>query len=183
MAAISLSIIGKNNKPLFIREFDENLSTDSIFEELLFGLPAPEERVSSSCITCSTRHQFIMHAALDRFEQLAGPPPGYGWRKPGETGVDGMFVGLLYPVEDMRVYGYVTTTRIKLVLVVEDDALPEMQSSIDNDIKALLSKIHELYVEDLLNPFKDTGSAIVSKRFEDRVQRFVNAFNQSEGMI
>lgn len=94
-----------------------------------------------------------------------------------------MFVGLLYPVEDMRVYGYVTTTRIKLVLVVEDDALPEMQSSIDNDIKALLSKIHELYIEDLLNPFKDIGSAIVSKRFEDRVQRFVDAFNQSEGMI
>jgi hypothetical protein len=183
MATISLSIIGKNNEPLFIREFDENLSTDSIFEELLFGLPAPEERVSSSFITCSTRHQFMMHAALDRFEQLAGPPPGFGWRKPGATGVDGMFVGLLYPVEDMRVYGYVTTTRIKLVLVVEDDALPEMQSSIDNDIKALLSKIHELYIEDLLNPFKDIGSAIVSKRFEDRVQRFVDAFNQSEGMI
>jgi hypothetical protein len=183
MATISLSIIGKNDEPLFIREFDENLSTDSIFEELLFGLPAPEERVSSSSITCSTRHQFIMHAALDRFEQLAGPPPGFGWRKPGAIGVDGMFVGLLYPVEDMRVYGYVTTTRIKFVLVVEDDALPEMQSSIDNEIKALMSKIHELYIEDLLNPFKDIGSAIVSKRFEDRVQRFVTAFNQSEAMI
>lgn len=183
MAATSLSIVGKNNEPLFIRQFDENLSTDAASEDQLFGLPAMEETVSSSGFTCSTRHQFIMHAAIDRIEQLAGPPPGYGWRKPGATGVDGMFVGLLYPWEDKKVYGYVTTTRIKIFLVVEDDAIPEMQTTVDNDIKALLNKVHELYIEDLLNPFKEIGSAIVSQRFQDRVQKYVSAFNQVEAML
>eukprot|EP00980_Cylindrotheca_fusiformis_P010112 scaffold2243_cov122-Cylindrotheca_fusiformis.AAC.28 len=183
MAAISLSIVGKNNKPLFIQEFDENLAIDSISEELLFGLPPLQESMASSGFRCSTRHQFIMHAALDRFDQLAGPPPGYGWRKPAETGGDGMFVGFLSPWEDTRIYGYVTTTRIKIMLVVEDDAIPEIQSSIDNDIKTLLSKIHELYVEDMLNPFKEVGSPVVSQRFQDKVQQFVYAFNQSEGML
>jgi hypothetical protein len=31
-----------------------------------------------------------------------------------------MWVGLLCPVEDLRVYGYLTNTNIKLMCVVED---------------------------------------------------------------
>jgi hypothetical protein len=38
-------------------------------------------------------------------------------------------------------------------------------------------KIHQLYIADLLNPFKDIGSAIVSKRFDERVQKYVAGFN------
>lgn len=45
------------------------------------------------------------------------------------------------------------------------------------------AKIHELYVEDLLNPFKDIESVIVSKRFNENVQKLIEAFNESEGMI
>ncbi|KAL3934918.1 MAG: hypothetical protein SGBAC_009463 [Bacillariaceae sp.] len=181
MAAISLSVIGKKNEPLYVREFDEVLSADLMSEELLFGLqwiePSKEGMNGDSI---SARHQFVMHAALDRFEQLAGPLPGYGWRKPGASGVDGMFVGLLCPIEDLKVYGYVTTTRIKILLVVEDDAMPEMQSSIENDIRSLLSKIHQLFIEDhLINPFKDIGSKIVSKRFDLLVHQHISDFNQS----
>jgi hypothetical protein len=111
MAAISLAIIGKNNEPLYMREFDDDAgTTEHESEEHLFGLShaAKDGKVSRSSIggfDCSIRHQFILHAALDRFEQLSGPPPGLGWRKPGVSGTDGMFVGLLYPVEEMRVYG------------------------------------------------------------------------------
>jgi len=109
MAAIALAVIGKNSEPLYIKEFyDDRSSTDLLSEEELFGLPPPAERKTSTkskSIDCSLRQQFILHAALDRFEQLSGPPPGYAWRKPGVTGTDAMFVGLLCPVEDLRVYG------------------------------------------------------------------------------
>jgi hypothetical protein len=108
MAAISLAIIGKNNEPLYMREFsDDTGTTENLSEENLFGLPAAKNGNGSSIggFECSIRHQFIHHAALDRFEQLAGPLPGVGWRKPGVSGTDGMFVGLLCPVEEMRVYG------------------------------------------------------------------------------
>lgn len=182
MSAISLSVIGKNNEPVYVREFDDILSADLMSEESLFGLRSIDLKLNSGSNLCSTRHQFVMHAALDRLEQLAGPPPGYGWRRPGASGVDGMFVSLC-PVEDLRVYAYVTTTRIKILLVVEDDAVPEIQSSIDNDIKSMLSKIHQLYIEDILNPFKDIGSTIVSKRFDNLVYQHISDFNQSEGMI
>jgi hypothetical protein len=56
-------------------------------------------------VQCSLRQQFILHAACDRFDQLAGPHQGFAWRSPGASGSDAMFVGLLCPIEDMRVYG------------------------------------------------------------------------------
>jgi len=106
MSVISLAIIGKNNTPLYLREFfdeDDDSSRDLITSEAeLFGLPKPPSSTGSSC---SLRQQFLLHAALDRFEQLSGPPPGNAWRKPGVMGTDAMFVGLLCPVEDMRIYG------------------------------------------------------------------------------
>jgi hypothetical protein len=115
MTAISLAIVGKSSEPLYIKEFfDEGSSNeaDLLSEEELFGLPAPNENNNESSLSsskkhpdCSLRQQFILHAALDRFEQLDGPPPGYAWRVPGVSGADAMFVGLLCPVEDMRVYG------------------------------------------------------------------------------
>jgi Sedlin, N-terminal conserved region len=44
-------------------------------------------------------------------------------------------------------------------------------------------KIHQLYIEDLLNPFKEIGSSIASQRFDERVEKLVASFNQSDGMI
>lgn len=79
MAAVGLCIIGKRNDPLYIKVFEED---DAL------------------------RLQFILHDALDRFEQLEGPPPGYAWRTgSGVSGADAMFVGLLQPVEELLVYG------------------------------------------------------------------------------
>ena len=116
MAAIAIAVVGKNNHPLYMKEFRpaEDLSDDT-----LFGLPSSssheDERKNSDSsmpggFQCSSRYQFIMHAALDRFEKLAGPPPGYG-------GTDGMFVGLLAPIEEMRVYGKSFSNWKKLTLV------------------------------------------------------------------
>jgi hypothetical protein len=122
MTAISLAIVAKSSEPLYIKQFfDEGSSNeaDLISEEELFGLPAPTESNESSSPNkkhpdCSLRQQFILHAALDRFEQLDGPPPGYAWRSPGVSGADAMFVGLLCPVEDMRVYGKASKWRTAL---------------------------------------------------------------------
>jgi hypothetical protein len=135
MAAISFAIIGKNNEPLYLKEFDDSLNT-SISEEEFFGvsLSTPRNQIS-------LKHEFLLHAALDRLEQVAGPPPGYGWRKSSDSLKSGMFVGLLCPHEEVRVYGYVTTTKIVFLLTVEDDSVPEMQQSIDNEIKSLMVSI------------------------------------------
>jgi len=89
MSVVSLAIVGKANTPIYLKEFLEG-------EEDPFG---------QSSASCSLKQQFILHAALDRFEQLSGPPPGCAWREKEHRGDTAMFAGLLCPVEDMRVYG------------------------------------------------------------------------------
>jgi hypothetical protein len=187
MSAIALAIIGKNDKPIYMKEFaneDVEAIMSSVPEEALFGLLAvsekEEDRSASSLmntsIDCSLRQQFILHAALDRFEQLAGPH-SCGWREPGVTGNAAMFVGLLYPIEDMRVYGYMTTTQIKFLLTVEDDAAYAM--SADETIKRLFVKIHRFYVEYTLNPFSPLEGPIESERFDKKVRDCIVAYNHT----
>jgi hypothetical protein len=183
MAAISLAIIGKNNEPLYLREFVDEEYGEMFDESVMFGMtPTATKDDRSRSFSCSIRQQFILHAALDRLEELAGPPPGYGWRT--RPGADGMFVGLLCPVDELRVYGYVTSTKNKFILVVEDEALAETQQiNMDSEVKALMKNIHTLYIEEMLNPFTDIYGPITSKRFDGRIQQYFAAFNQSEGMI
>lgn len=83
----------------------------------------------------------------------------------------------------MATVGYVTTSQIKLVLVVQDEAVSDIQKNVDEEIKVLLGKIHDLYVADVMNPFKPIGKRIASKRFEEGLQKYVAAFNQSDGII
>ena len=78
--------------------------------------------------------------------------------------------------------GYVTSSKTKILVVVEDDALPEIQKSTDEEIKRLLVNVHSLYVADLMNPFQEIGSPIVSAKFRAAIQQSVAAFNQSDGL-
>lgn len=103
MSIVSLAIIGKNNEPLYLRQ----LVNDEPSENDLFGLPAisQDDRVcvSDNTTTCSIRHQFILNEALERLK--VHEESGFAWRASGATGSGAMFVGLLYPIEEMRVYG------------------------------------------------------------------------------
>ena len=189
MSAIALAIVGKNNLPLYIQEFHAaNRERDACIaeEELFFGLPAhkeiPPSTPAASSFTspkCSLRQQFVLHAALDRFEQLAGPHPGCGWRQPGASGNDAMWVGLLLPDQDVRVYGYQTTTQVKFLLTVEDDAGIGDQRTVDETIKRLCIKLHRLYVEYTLNPFSPISGPIASARFTQKVNDCVTAYNRA----
>ena len=186
MSATALAIIGKNNVPLYLHEFHDNRREKdaAITEEELFGLPSrrsdstPSKEQQNN--KCSLRQQFVLHAALDRFEQLAGPAPGCGWRTPGVTGNEAMWVGLLCPAEgDLRVYGYQTTTLIKFLLTVEDDAAIGDQRTVDETIKRLCIKLHRLYVEYTLNPFSPISGPIESSRFTKKVKDCVTAYNRA----
>jgi hypothetical protein len=101
MSIVSLAIIGKNNEPLYLRQF----ANDELSENDLFCLPpvSQGDRVSDNAATCSIRHQFILNEALERLK--VHEKSCFAWRASGATGSGAMFVGLLYPIEDMRVYG------------------------------------------------------------------------------
>lgn len=116
MTVIAMAVIGKDNRPLYTREFhnkqnDENIPSQDldVSDPALFGIdPVMPQSTLESCkppTTCSLRQQFVLHEALDRFEQISGPPPGCAWRKAGVSGSEAMFAGVLCSVEDTRVYG------------------------------------------------------------------------------
>jgi hypothetical protein len=193
MAAVSLAIIGKHNEPLYLREFSHG---DTRLDEAeLFGLSSSGSSSNATggdsgnakhggASSISLRQEFILHAALDRFEQLNGPPPGFAWRhqpppqsptntttRPSQT--DPQFVGLLGPCEDLNLYGWMTTTRIKFLVAVQD-------AELDGDVVGLLRRLHQAYVEYRLNPMIAlTEGPIQSKRFDAQVQQTMEAFNQS----
>ena len=75
-----------------------------------------------------------------------------------------LYLGLLYPTEDYKVYGYVTNTKIKFVIVVESNTTLR-----DNEIRSMFRKLHNAYVDMVCNPFYTPGENIVSKSFENVV--------------
>ena len=230
MVAICLAVIGKNNSPLYIRTFlpdnvggDNNINDESQQKNeydddfYLFGIePVVSTTSIKSTLTsmsasadndndndtsslsfynrCSVRQRFVVHAALDRLEQLTQAPDN------GKKTNKNNFVGLLLPIEETRVYGYVTNTKIKFILMVEDDGPVDFNTqhnTIDVEIQRLFSNIHESYIQDVMNPFRDIGGGggggggvgstssvfSCSEQFDYRIHKHITHFNQSDGMI
>jgi hypothetical protein len=72
-----------------------------------------------------------------------------------------------------------TTTRIKFLLTVQEDAIIGDQRTIDETIKRLFLKIHRAYVEHTLNPFCQLEAPILSPRFDTKVTESVTAYNHT----
>uniref|UniRef100_A0A6S8YH98 Trafficking protein particle complex subunit 2-like protein n=1 Tax=Ditylum brightwellii TaxID=49249 RepID=A0A6S8YH98_9STRA len=188
MALVSLAVVGKRNEPLYIREYTsesivypagDGLAEIGLTLEGLMSIDGDDMNVAPGTESCSLRHQFILHSALDRLEELTA---GNRWRAPGSVGSDAMWVGMLCPVDELKVYGYLTTTKIKFLVAVEDIFPPDQKQQLharENEIKSLFANIHTLYVEYMLNPFTNIESSIESRRFEEGVKSFVDAFNSS----
>ncbi|KAI8818551.1 trafficking protein particle complex 2 [Fimicolochytrium jonesii] len=99
---------------------------------------------------------YIAHTAIDLVEERIG-----------STKHTDQYLGLLYTMEDLAVFGYITNTRVKFIIVtnVVDVAIK------DQDIKNLFRKIHNAYVILVSNPFYDPDSKrpIASTNFEKAI--------------
>jgi hypothetical protein len=80
-------------------------------------------------------------------------------RTPGE--IPELYLGLLYPTEEYRVYGYISNTHIKFVLVL-DEAAPR-----EDELKRLFKRIHYLFVDVTSNPLYTHGLPITSRKFDE----------------
>mmetsp|Transcript_36053 Transcript_36053/g.78964 ORF Transcript_36053/g.78964 Transcript_36053/m.78964 type:complete len:224 (+) Transcript_36053:115-786(+) len=220
MALVSVAIVSKDNRPLYLKDFREDGGGDSQAWGIgvggtvsgidassadLFHLAheassdkaataaaavAPTEPLQASIgQSCSIQQQFILHSALDRMHQLCEPDGmGAAWRygRTGQIGHEAMYVGLIGHVEDVRVYGYITTTKIKIIVAVEDAFLPgqtEQGKAHEVALKNLMIKIHGLYTEYIANPFTTlSANTIKSARFDNGVTANVNAFNRNPAL-
>lgn len=105
------------------------------------------------------KFHYIVHTSLDVVdEKISHVSKGSGTA----TDIREFYLGLLYPTEDYKVYGYVTNTKIKFVIVVD----PSNTQKRDNEIRSMFRKLHNAYTEVVCNPFYVPGETIKSKMFD-----------------
>mmetsp|Transcript_18950 Transcript_18950/g.44884 ORF Transcript_18950/g.44884 Transcript_18950/m.44884 type:complete len:228 (-) Transcript_18950:8-691(-) len=192
MSLFSVAVLSKDNRPLYLKEFNGSSGSASVegssrsgdtltSSDDLFDLAREASTLSVSSTStssaggarsagplnagigqsCSIDQQFILHAALGRLEQLTEPKgQGAAWRfgRPNQLGHEAMWVGLVGHVDDVRLYAYVTTTKVKIIVACEDTSLPgqaEQGRAHDVALKNLMIKIHSLYCDHIANPFTD----------------------------
>mmetsp|Transcript_21574 Transcript_21574/g.47352 ORF Transcript_21574/g.47352 Transcript_21574/m.47352 type:complete len:138 (-) Transcript_21574:260-673(-) len=100
---------------------------------------------------------YIIHCALDVLDERLNTKS----KTPGGNDPN---LGLIYPTEDYRVYGYVTNTKVKFFIIVD-----EIETKM-SDIREIFRRFHLAYVDAVSNPFHLQGHALASKSFEARVR-------------
>ena len=149
MGVIGISVLGKDNNPLYIRAFGP-------YDQLRF--------------------HFIVHTALDFVEEKVATQrqqtstPSAPQPAAAGTSKHDSYLGLLYPIEELRVYGYLTNCRIKLIAVLDEEEVK------DAEMKALFRRLHALYVDTVSNPFHAPDSELYGcASFGRQVERIVEA--------
>lgn len=110
------------------------------------------------------KFHYIAHTALDVLDEKIAS-------RKETTSSNDMYLSVLFPTEVYKIYGYVTNSKTKIIVVADDS---EMK---DNDMKSLFQKLHALYVDAVSNPFYVTDKPIGSKKFEDDVSDVVSQFS------
>ena len=142
----AVAVLGKDNNPLYIHAFGPK------------GSPLTHDE--------QIRHHLIVHTAIDYVEErIAAQKQAAA----GGAKLD-MYLGMLYPIEQLRVYGHLTNCRIKLIAVIDDEEPKE------GEIRALFRRLHALYVDTVSNPFHTYDSELYgSSSFQRQVERIVEA--------
>ncbi|CAI5710445.1 unnamed protein product [Hyaloperonospora brassicae] len=109
---------------------------------------------------------YVAHVSLDIIEEKLQTASV-------SSSKDDMYVGFLGPIEDYRVYGYVTNTSVKFVVVMQDAPVREPE------LRAFLAEVHRLYVNAMSNPFAPLGERLTSQMFDKRVSNLVVQHNTS----
>lgn len=115
--------------------------------------------------------QMILHASLDQ----AVARLGVMQRRYDTWNLD-PFLGILTPAlfddEYINVYGYVSTTRVKILVAVHDDLSIQsaQQKNIDDVMRSLFRHLNALYIDAVSNPFYD---GLEKVQFEVQVTKVV----------
>lgn len=164
MALLCLAIVGKENEPLYLRDFQKGDSIDPAStseQEECFGFGRAPTALNDSL---SLEQEFKMHASIDQLEE----------RLNEESSRAGMtkWIGKLCPMEDTMIYGYVTPTHIKFLAMVESNF-----SIRESDLKVVFARTHDLFIQYTLNPFSKLRQRIDSPRFDAGVTEAVRSYN------
>lgn len=99
----------------------------------------------------ATKLIYLLHASLDIVEERPTSREN--------------FLGLLYQCEKYRIYGLISTTKVKVLLMVSHRY--NYNQPRENDIRLMLKDIHRKYVDaTAMNPFYNPNEPVRSKRLD-----------------
>ncbi|KAG8224545.1 hypothetical protein J437_LFUL002149 [Ladona fulva] len=116
------------------------------------------------CLNPNQELQFHyrVHTSLDVVEEKL--------KATGDRDVRELYIGQLYSTEEHKIFGYVTNTRIKFIVVVESSNT----SLRDNEVRMMFRNLHSAYTDVVCNPFYIPGDPITSKNFDNTVRRIMS---------
>jgi hypothetical protein len=197
------------------KKYGDNSNTTNVIDDDdddddPFGFFGSSSTSSSSQVDniMSLTQQLVLHASLDRFEEkMTSTRPNNNnnniaarWRSPGAMGANAMWMGMLCEVEErLRLYGYITNTGIKFILLLEIIHMNEdgsssrchdlsLSSSVsvssslpsrETELKHMFAQLHDLYVRYTMNPFTKLRGPIKSRVFDQGIGEIARSFNSS----
>ena len=87
------------------------------------------------------------------------------------------YLGLLYALEDVLVYGFRTPTNLKILLVFTTSSLKESAPLKDSELRPLFNRCHQAIVRALMNPFSDLAGPrfkLLSKKLDQALESILN---------
>jgi len=165
MSIACVAIIGKDQCPLYLRTFvARNPSSSSSPSSLPFRPtsldPAADGPLSWNGDQALHFHT-MAHQALDAIEDKAAKTRKMGATLPGD-----LYLGLLFGIEEYKVYGYMTNSKVKLVAILQD-------CTQEVNMKQWFRDLHTLYLSTVCNPFADLSAPILNPTFEQNVHKLV----------
>lgn len=120
----------------------------------------------------ATKLIYLMHASLDIVEEKCEQP----------TTRDN-FLGILYQCEQYKIYGLMSTTKVKVLLMISQRY--SFGPPRENDVRQMLKGIHKAYVDaTAMNPFHKPNEPVKSKRLDGYLDTiFTSSTNESNGGI
>lgn len=114
----------------------------------------------------SVRMQLACYASLDMADERAnGVQIAGASSSSSDAPTRDPFLGLLMPVDEQKVFGYLTSTGIRILIVVRDVLLRE------DRVRELFKGLHKLYADAISSPFAETDTRLSSPMFEEGVTR------------
>lgn len=102
----------------------------------------------------ATKLIYLMHISLDIVQEKAEQP----------TSRDN-FLGVLYQCEQYKIYGLMSTTKVKILLMINQRY--NQNQPRENDIRLMLKNIHKAYIDaTAMNPFYKSNEPVKSKRLD-----------------
>ncbi|KAG5437968.1 hypothetical protein PCANB_000314 [Pneumocystis canis] len=91
-----------------------------------------------------------------------------------KIGSSDMYLGLLYAQETASVYGSITNTQVKFIVVLDTSEM----TITDTDMKPLFKAIHSAYIGHVCNPFYtfDDKTPIQSRKFDKMIEHIVESW-------